>query len=111
MLTRPCPHCGHTSATMEHCLYNTRVLVGSEEECDLGVSVCNRCGGMYANPCPINLPFAMQHSYGHSTGREVEQVQWMCAHIPETQRGCLVDIGCGEGKFVQQIAPLFRSHR
>lgn len=69
---------------------------------------CLDCFAYYMNPCYSESGFTFLfaeagRSYGSSTDRTTEQVQWLTTRNLLPTGGCILDVGCGEGHLLADI--------
>jgi SAM-dependent methyltransferase len=77
------------------------------------VCQCRQCLALFTNPCLTSYGYEALadeagQSYGVSSGRFGEQIQWMAERDLLTHGTTLLDVGCGDGGFILKLSDTLR---
>lgn len=108
---RPCPVCGSIRSKTVLKFDGFQFFSDSSQVpklADVRQVQCLDCFALYMNPCYSESGFSVLfaeagRSYGSTTDRVDEQVQWLTARNLVSDGGCLLDVGCGDGRFLAGV--------
>ncbi|MEL7657387.1 MAG: class I SAM-dependent methyltransferase [Bacillota bacterium] len=108
---RECPVCGSLKSRGVWAIEDFQFFSDSTiypKRIDVKVHQCEKCFGLYMNPCFSSLGFQILFeeaacSYGSSPGRAKEQIDWLNDHGLLQAGLTILDIGCYEGDFLRQL--------
>jgi hypothetical protein len=108
---RPCPICNSLKSRAVLELTGFQFYSDSAElpkRVDVRETICTDCFALYLNPCYSNYGFGVLfaeagQSYGSTSGRPQEQIEWMTERGLLTKNSTVLDVGCYEGAFLARL--------
>ena len=110
MLYRPCPICKKDNKRTVLTLDNFQFFTDSVQpkQVDIIEQQCQNCGAIYLNPCYSKEGFGILfkeagQSYGSTTQRPLEQMEWLRRYDLLLPNSKIMDVGCGRGNFLASL--------
>lgn len=110
MFYRPCPICKKDNEKTVLMLDNFQFFTDSiqPKQVDIIERQCQNCGAIYLNPCYSKEGFGILfkeagQSYGSTTQRPLEQMEWLRRYDLLRPNSKIMDIGCGRGNFLASL--------
>ena len=108
---RPCPICNSLKSKVFLELTGFQFYSDSAElpkRVDVRETICLDCFALYLNPCYSNYGFGVLfaeagQSYGSTSGRPQEQIEWMTERGLLSKNSKVLDVGCYDGAFLARL--------